>query len=75
MSADDNRVAMQHGMEYFTALRAAGVKAQMHTYPIGGHGWGFGRPPYTKRDKLGAYRKVFQAALSQFLKDQREKKD
>ena len=73
LSADDNRVAMQHGIAYFTALRAAGVKAQMHIYPIGGHGWGFGNPPYTKRDKLGAYRKAFRAALTQFLKDQLEK--
>lgn len=70
LSADDNRVSMHNSMEYFSALRENGVKSQMHIYPIGGHGWGFARPPYRKNDKLGDYRAVFEAALSRFIKDQ-----
>ncbi len=70
LSADDNRVPMQHSMEYFSALRVHDVRAQMHVYPRGGHGWGFGHPPYSKRDKLGTYRHTFESALSRFLSEQ-----
>ncbi len=70
LSANDNRVNVQNSILYFNALLEKGVKAQMYIYPIGGHGWGFGAPPYTAKDKLGTYRKVLTGTLARFLQDQ-----
>ena len=40
-SADDRGVKPAHSFRYFEALRAAGVRAELHIFPLGGHGWGF----------------------------------
>lgn len=40
LSADDRAVSPDNSIRYFRALRAAGVPAEMHVYPSGGHGWG-----------------------------------
>ena len=70
LSSNDNIVPMENSLAYFSALRANDVRAQIHIYPLGGHGWGFNHPPYRKADKLGQYRKPFTTALSCFLKEQ-----
>ena len=41
LSADDTAVPSRNSVEYYLALRAAGVKSTLHIYPSGGHGWGF----------------------------------
>lgn len=40
LSADDNVVDPKNSIEYYYALRKAGVSASMHIYPSGGHGYG-----------------------------------
>lgn len=40
LSADDDVVDPKNSIEYYYALRNAGVSASMHIYPVGGHGYG-----------------------------------
>lgn len=40
LSDDDGAVIPQNSADYYLALKKAGVKASMHVYPSGGHGWG-----------------------------------
>ena len=40
LSADDNVVDPKNSIEYYYALRKAGVSASIHIYPVGGHGYG-----------------------------------
>lgn len=70
LSANDGGVPVRNSIDYFYALRAHGVTAQMHIYPSGGHGWGFNHPPYRRGDGLGVYRDVFKQDLARFFKDQ-----
>ncbi|MCQ2228574.1 MAG: alpha/beta hydrolase [Bacteroidales bacterium] len=43
LSDDDFLVSPRNSAEYYLALKKAGVKANMHVYPAGGHGWGCGK--------------------------------
>lgn len=54
-------------LSYFKALTEAGVKAELHIFPQGGHGWGFNVLETAGRDRLGSSRPVFYAALFSFL--------
>lgn len=40
LSDDDRTVPPVNSILYYNALKAHGVKASMHIYPSGGHGWG-----------------------------------
>ena len=40
LSNDDNAVQPANGANYYLALQKAGVKASLHIYPDGGHGYG-----------------------------------
>ncbi len=40
LSDDDTVVPPQNSVNYYLALKRAGVPATMHIYPSGGHGWG-----------------------------------
>ena len=42
LSDDDRLVPPRNSAEYYLALKKAGVKASIHVYPSGGHGWGCG---------------------------------
>lgn len=42
LSDDDFLVPPANSAEYYLALKKAKVKASMHVYPSGGHGWGCG---------------------------------
>lgn len=42
LSDDDFLVPPRNSAEYYLALKKAGVKACLHSYPSGGHGWGCG---------------------------------
>ena len=40
LSDDDRVVPSQNSVNYYLALKRCGIKATMHIYPSGGHGWG-----------------------------------
>lgn len=40
LSADDTAVWPDNSLRFFRALTKNGVEAEMHIYPVGGHGWG-----------------------------------
>ena len=40
VQAEDDGVRVETSIFYYAALRKAGVPAEMHLYPIGGHGYG-----------------------------------
>ena len=40
LSDDDRAVPSQNSVNYYLALKKNGVRATMHIYPSGGHGWG-----------------------------------
>ena len=40
LSDDDRTVPSQNSVNYYLALKQRGIKASMHIYPSGGHGWG-----------------------------------
>lgn len=40
LSDDDTAVPSPNSVNYYMALKRAGVSATMHIYPSGGHGWG-----------------------------------
>lgn len=41
LSSDDKAVPAINGVNYYLALIRNNVSAALHTYPMGGHGWGF----------------------------------
>ncbi len=51
LSDDDKGVVPQNSVEYYQALKKAGVKASLHIYPSGGHGWGF-KPGFKFHDRM-----------------------
>ena len=40
LSDDDRTVPSPNSVNYYLALKQKGIKATMHIYPSGGHGWG-----------------------------------
>jgi acetyl esterase/lipase len=42
-SDDDKVVPPVNGTAFYDALKASGIPAAMHIYPVGGHGWGFNK--------------------------------
>lgn len=40
-STDDGAVPVANSINYYISLVGNGVSASLHTYPVGGHGWGF----------------------------------
>lgn len=59
LSDDDKVVPSQNSVNYYLALKRHNVKATMHIYPSGGHGWGI-------RDNF-KYHNVMMADLSAWL--------
>lgn len=59
LSDDDKTVPSISSTRYYNSLKANGVKASMHIYPSGGHGWGV-------RDSF-KYKDQWQAAALDFL--------
>ena len=49
---DDNTVPVQNSLLYFEALLQNHVKAEMHIYPAGGHGFGLKNPKINWMDRL-----------------------
>ncbi|MDE6085461.1 MAG: alpha/beta hydrolase, partial [Muribaculaceae bacterium] len=49
LSGDDAAVPAENSLLYYKSLIANGVPAEMHVYPVGGHGWGMNTSfPYHK---------------------------
>ncbi|WP_286085039.1 alpha/beta hydrolase [Duncaniella freteri] len=42
LSSDDGAVPVKNSINYYSALLGNNVRASMHAYPDGGHGWGYG---------------------------------
>ncbi len=59
-SADDKTVPCSNSTDYFHALRKLGIKAAVHVYPSGGHGWGF-------KDDF-PYKRQWMSEMEQWLK-------
>lgn len=47
VQAEDDPVHVENSIYYFLALKKAGVPAEMHIYPAGGHGYGLRRTSKT----------------------------
>lgn len=60
LSDDDRTVPPVSSTRYYNALKEHGIRASMHIYPTGGHGWGF-------YDSF-AYKAQWQEALLDWLK-------
>lgn len=56
-SSDDGAVPVANSVNYYMALVKNGVPASLHTYPIGGHGWGYGEGFIYKRQWTGELEK------------------
>ncbi|MBR1575613.1 MAG: alpha/beta hydrolase [Bacteroidales bacterium] len=71
LCADDGAVPPENSLRYYRALRGHGVPAQIHIFPSGGHGWGFGSRAYTGQpDPIGdEARATADTALETFLQE------
>lgn len=68
-SADDNQVSALNFIEYYKALIECSVPVEVHVYPEGGHGWGFGDTRYKGpgTDRFATFRELFYSELSIWL--------
>ncbi|MDE6638822.1 MAG: alpha/beta hydrolase, partial [Muribaculaceae bacterium] len=62
LSSDDGAVPPANSIEYYSALIGNKVKATLHAYPVGGHGWGF-------RDKF-PYKRKWTGELEKWLHEE-----
>ena len=60
-SSDDHAVPVANSINYYLALVKNNVSATLHTYPIGGHGWGF-------RDSF-LYKRQWTGELEKWLRE------
>ncbi len=42
LSSDDKTVPVENSLRFYAAMVDNGIEAEMHIYPVGGHGWGMG---------------------------------
>ena len=71
-SSDDTTVPVENSLQFYQALVRAGVPAEMHIFPTGGHGWGFSKVEYTGHDNIGYARSEFEASLARWMDAQLE---
>ena len=60
-SSDDTAVPVANSVNYYTALVKNKVPASLHTYPVGGHGWGY-------RDSF-PYKRQWTGELEKWLRE------
>ena len=65
----DDGVNPENSLRYYQRLIEQGVKAELHIFPSGGHGWGFNTLETAGRDKLEPWRTTFYDALFSFLEN------
>jgi acetyl esterase/lipase len=61
---DDKAVPLENSLLYYQALHANGVKAALHIYPTGGHGFAFGMD----KGAVSGWREVLLAWMKETLK-------
>lgn len=62
LSSDDKSVVPLNGVNYYLALIQNKVRASLHAYPMGGHGWGF-------RDSF-PYKRQWTGELEKWLREE-----
>lgn len=62
LSSDDRAVPAANSVNYYMALVNNGVPASLHTYPVGGHGWGF-------RDSF-PYKRQWTGELEKWIREE-----
>ncbi|MBD5322809.1 MAG: alpha/beta hydrolase [Bacteroides sp.] len=62
LSSDDRAVPAANSINYYMALVNNGVPASLHTYPVGGHGWGF-------RDSF-PYKRQWTGELEKWIREE-----
>ena len=63
LSSDDGAVVPQNSVNYYLALLANKVPVTLHSYPTGGHGWGFRDSFIYKRQWTGELEKWLREGL------------
>lgn len=61
---DDKAVPLENSLLYYQALHAKGVKAALHIYPTGGHGFAFG----LGKEAVSGWREVLLGWLKETVK-------
>ncbi len=67
LTSDDREVNPLNGISFYKALLWHGVKAEIHCYQTGIHGFGFDYYKFNPNDWLGAARDDFFATLERWL--------
>lgn len=67
-SSDDDVVPVENSVNYYLALVRNNVPASLHTYPVGGHGWGYNDSFIYKRQWTGELEKWLRELKSQLIK-------
>lgn len=67
LTSDDKEVNPLNGLSYYESLLKHGVKAEIHCYQTGIHGFGFDYYKFNPNDWLGAARDDFFATLERWL--------
>lgn len=62
-SSNDDAVPVENVLRYYRAIVDKGVEAEMHLFPIGGHGWGF----YDSFE----YKPQWQASMAKWLENRK----
>lgn len=67
--SDDATVPVENSLKYYNRLVDVGINAEMHIWPIGGHGWGFSSEKFKGKgkDKFAYARAEFEASLERWL--------
>jgi acetyl esterase/lipase len=69
--SDDFTVPVENSLRYYNRLIDNDVKAEMHIWPRGAHGWGFNEDKYIGKgkDKFSYAREYYYEALERWLKE------
>lgn len=67
-SSNDGGVPPENEIRYYNALLDAGVVCEMHSFPGGGHGYGF-KSIQRGDDPIQPYREDFLSSMARFLRE------
>ena len=73
LCSDDTVVPAENSLRYYNELIDKKIPAEMHIWPIGGHGWGFSSEKFKGKgnDKFAYARSEFEGSLERWLKEVR----
>ena len=71
LCSDDTVVPAENSLRYYNELIDKKIPAEMHIWPIGGHGWGFSSEKFKGKgnDKFAYARSEFEGSLERWLKE------